>query len=162
MSASTLLTAHVVLSLVGIATGLIVLAGLLAGRDLKGWTALFLVTTVATSVTGFGLPAARLLPSHVVGILSLIVLAATILARYRGVTRPWRWIYVVSAALALYLKVFVGLVQALLKVSPLHALAPNGNEPPFILAQLTVLAFFAVLTILAVRRFRVRGVPVRI
>ena len=154
MSAATFTLVHVVLSLVGIGAGLIVMSGLLAGRLLHGWTALFLVTTVATSVTGFGFPVDHLLPSHIVGIISLVVLAVAIVALYglhlRGV---WRWIYVVCAAVALYLNVFVGVVQAFLRVPVLRAVAPHQTEPPFVITQLVVLAVFIVLTIVAAKRF---------
>ena len=155
MTLATFTEVHVVLSLVAIAAGFVVMIGLLGGRDRGGWTALFLVTTVATSVTGFGFPVDHLLPSHVIGVVSLVVLAVAILARYglhlRG---AWRPVYVVGAALALYLNVFVGVVQAFLKVSALHALAPHQTEPPFLVAQLVVLALFIVLAVLAARRFR--------
>ena len=155
MTLATFTEVHVVLSLVAIAAGFVVMIGLLGGRDRGGWTALFLVTTVATSVTGFGFPVDHLLPSHVVGIVSFVVLAVAILARYglrlRG---AWRPVYVVGAALALYLNVFVGVVQAFLNVSALHALAPQQTEPPFLVAQLVVLALFIVLTVLAAKRFR--------
>ena len=155
MTLATFTEVHVALSLVAIAVGFVVMTGLLGGRDRGGWTALFLVTTVATSVTGFGFPVDHLLPSHVVGLVSLVVLAVVILARYglrlRG---AWRPVYVVGTALALYLNVFVGVVQAFLKVSALHALAPQQTEPPFLVAQLVVLALFIVLTVLAAKRFR--------
>ncbi len=159
MTLGTFTAVHVVLSLVGIGAGLVVMIGLVTGRKLGGWTALFLVTTVATSVTGFGFPVEHLLPSHIVGIVSLVVLAVAIVALYafhlRGV---WRGIYVVSAGLALYFNVFVGVVQAFLKVPALHALAPQQNEPPFVVAQLLVLAVFIVLTLVAARRFRAAAV----
>ena len=155
MPLATFTFIHVVLSLVGIGTGFVVLSRLLRGRERSGWTAPFLVTTVATSVTGFGFPVDHLLPSHIVGLVSLVVLAVAILARYglrlRG---AWRSIYVICAAVALYLNVFVGVVQAFLKVSALHALAPQQTEPPFLLAQVVVLALFIVLTVLAAKRFR--------
>ena len=146
---------HVALSLVGIVAGLVVMIGLVKGRPLGGWTALFLAATVATCVTGFGFPVDHVLPSHVVGVVCLVVLAVAIVALYglhlRGV---WRAIYVVSAGLALYFNVFVGVVQAFLKVPALHALAPQQTEAPFVVAQLLVLAVFVVLTVVAARRFR--------
>jgi pimeloyl-ACP methyl ester carboxylesterase len=129
--------------------------GHITGKQFNGWTALFLVTTVATSVTGFGFPVDHLLPSHIVGIISLLVLAVAIGALYglhlRG---AWRWIYVVCAAVALYLNVFVGVVQAFSRVSALRTLAPQQNEPPFLITQLVVLAVFIALTIVAAKRFR--------
>ena len=113
LTESTFTSLHVVLSLIGIGSGLIVLFGLLGGRLRGGWNGLFLLTTVATSVTGFAFPTTRLLPSHVVGIISLLVLAVALLARYpMGLAGAWRRIYVVSAAIALYLNVFVGVTQA--------------------------------------------------
>src|SRR6266404_3658505 len=108
---------HVLISWVGIFSGFVVLIGLLSGNRLDGWTKLFLITTVATSVTGFGFPFHHLLPSHKVGIISLVVLAVAIFARYRRhIAGVWRWIYVVTAMIALYLNVFVGVVQAFEKV----------------------------------------------
>jgi hypothetical protein len=146
---------HVALSLVGIVSGLIVLFGLIARRRLAGWTALFLVTTILTSVTGFGFPFDHLLPSHKIGIVSLVVLAITIVARYAlGMVGAWRVIYVIGAALALYLNGFVGVVQAFLKIPALTRLAPNQTEAPFVIAQLAVLALVMVLTVVAARRFR--------
>jgi hypothetical protein len=155
MTESTFTRLHVVLSLVGIASGLVVMLGLVGRRRGDGWTALFLVTTVATSVTGFGFPFDHLLPAHKVGVVSLVVLAVAILARYgRGLAGAWRPIYVVCAAVALYLNVLVGVVQAFQKIPALTALAPNQTEPPFVVAQLAVLLLFAALTIAAARRFR--------
>ena len=153
MTLATFTGVHVVLSLVAIAAGFVVITGLLGGRDRGGWTALFLVTTVATSVTGFGFPVDHLLPSHVVGIVSLVVLAVAILARYFHLRGAWRRIYVVCAALALYFNVFVGVVQAFLNISVLNALAPQQTEPPFLVTQLVVLALFVALTVVAARRF---------
>ncbi len=155
MTLETFTFVHVVLSVIGIASGLVVLFGLLTGHKRDGWTALFLITTVATSVTGFGFPVDHLLPSHVVGIISLVVLAVAVLARYHAQLRgAWRWIYVVCATIALYLNVFVGVVQAFLKVSILKAVAPQQTEPPFVVTQLTVLTLFILLTIVAVKKFR--------
>ena len=146
---------HVALSLVGILSGLIVLFGLIANNRFQGWTALFLVTTILTSVTGFGFPFDHLLPSHKVGIVSLVVLAITVVARYGlAMAGAWRVIYVIGAALALYLNCFVGVAQAFLKVPALTALAPNQTEAPFVIAQLAVLALFIVLTVVAAKRFR--------
>src|SRR3989454_7692228 len=130
MTTSTFTIVHVLISLVGIASGLVVVFGLLTRKKLDGWTALFLATTVATSVTGFAFPFDHLLPSHKVGIISLVVLAVAILARYAFHLRgPWRWIYVVCAMVALYLNVFVGVVQAFLRIPLLHAIAPQQTPP---------------------------------
>lgn len=151
---------HMVISLVGIFSGFVVLFGLLAGKRLDGWTELFLATTVATSVTGFGFPFHQFLPSHGVGIISLLVLAVAIFARYaRQLAGAWRWIYIVGAVVALYLNVFVGIVQAFEKVPALKALAPMQTEPPFKLTQLVVMVLFVVLAIAAAVRFR--NEPVR-
>lgn len=146
---------HVVLSLIGIFSGLVVVLGLLAAKRLDGWTAVFLVSTAATSVTGFFFPFHQFLPSHGVGIVSLIVLAIAILARYAlHLAGAWRRMYVVSAMIALYLNVFVLIAQAFLKVPALRAMAPTQSEGPFVVAQLVVLALFVGLTIPAVIRFR--------
>jgi hypothetical protein len=154
MTLSTFTLFHVVLSLVGIASGLIVVYGLMAEKRLDAWTAIFLIFTVLTSVTGFLFPFVHLLPSHIVGVLSLLVLAAAIVARYpRRLEGAWRRIYVICAMVALYLNCFVLVVQMFLKVPALHAVAPKGNEPPFLIAQLALLAIFVWLTIVAVRRF---------
>jgi hypothetical protein len=146
---------HTLISFVAILTGLIVLFGMLAGERLDGWTKWFLITTVLTSVTGFFFPFHGFTPAHGVGIMSLLVLAVAIFARYpRQLAGAWRWIYVVTAVIALYLNVFVGVVQAFLKVPALHVTAPTQTEPPFKLSQLVVLALFIVLGIVAAIRFR--------
>src|SRR3954447_3139121 len=120
----TLLMLHVLISLVGIASGAVVLIGLLRGRRLDRWTGLFLAATVLTSATGYLLPADHILPSHIIGAISLVILAIAITARYpRRLAGSWRWIYVVSALTALYLNVFVGIFQAFLKVPALKAIA---------------------------------------
>ncbi len=152
----TLLTfVHVLLSLIGIGSGFVVLFGLLASRRLNGWTALFLVTTVLTSVTGFLFPFHRFLPSHGVGVISLIVLAVAIFARYtRQLAGAWRRSYVICATTALYLNVFVLAVQLFEKVPALKAMAPTQSEPPFKIAQLALLALFIVLTVLSAVKFR--------
>ncbi len=155
MSIATFTAVHGVISLIGIATGLIVVVGMLSASGLPGWTALFLVTTILTSVTGFFFPTTHVLPSHVVGVISLVVLAGTIVGLYvQRLAGPWRWIYITGAVLALYLNVFVGVIQAFLKVPLLNRLAPTQSEPPFLLAQLILLVLFIVLGILAVVKFR--------
>lgn len=159
MTTSTFTLIHVLISLGGIGTGFIVVYGLLNGKRLDGWTAIFLSTTFLTSLTGFLFPVEHILPSHVVGIISLVVLAVAILARYAlHLSHSWRWIYVVCAVLALYLNTFVAVVQSFLKVPALNALAPTQKEPPFLVAQLAVMAVFIVLGILAVKKFRVERV----
>jgi hypothetical protein len=155
MTLATFTAVHVVISLIGIASGLAVLYGMLTSDRLDSWTAVFLLTTVLTSVTGFFFPFDHLLPSHIVGIISLVVLAVAILARYAlHMAGAWRWIYVVTALLALYFNVFVLVVQSFEKVPALKALAPTQSEPPFAVAQLVVLAFFVLLAIFAVKKFR--------
>ena len=158
MSLATFTLVHVILSLIGIFTGLVVLIGMLNSNRLSGLTAVFLATTLLTSATGFLFPFDKLLPSHIVGIISLVVLALAILALYVfRLAGSWRWIYVGGAVLSLYLNVFVAVVQAFLKVPFLTELAPTQKEPPFAIAQGVVLLAFIVLGILAVRWFRPRS-----
>jgi hypothetical protein len=146
---------HTLISLVGIFTGLIVLFGMLAGKQLDGSTKWFLITTVATSVTGFFFPFHGFTPAIALGIMSLVVLAVAIFARYpRQLAGHWRWIYVVCAVIALYFNVFVSIVQSFEKIPALQALAPAQTEPPFKVTQLAVLALCIVLTIIAAIRFR--------
>ena len=155
MTLETFTFVHVVLSLVGILSGALAVSGMRAGKRRAGWTALFLVTTVATSVSGFGFPFERLLPSHIIGIVSLAVLTVAILARYAlHLTGVWRTVYAICAVAALYFNVFVLVVQSFLKIPALHALAPTQTEPPFAIAQLAVLALFVWLGIGAVKGFR--------
>ena len=150
----TLTLVHVVLSLIGIVSGLVVLYGLLTANRMDGWTLVFLVTTVATSVTGFFFPFKGVTPAIILGLLSLVVLAAAIAARYAcHLAGSWRWIYVVGSVVALYFNVFVFVVQAFLKIPALHALAPKGSEPPFAIAQGIVLLLFILAGILSVKRF---------
>jgi hypothetical protein len=128
---------------------------MLGGKRLDGWTKWFLITTVATSVTGFFFPFHDFTPAYAVGAISLVLLGLAIFARYRQqLAGAWRWIYVVTALMALYLNVFVGVVQSFLKIPALHAMAPAQTEPPFKFTQLVVLALFVVLAIVAAVRFR--------
>ena len=146
---------HVIISLVGIFTGLVVLFGFLKGQFLKPWNAIFLWTTVATSVTGFMIPAPKLLPSHIVGILSLLVLAITIYALYaKKLAGGWKRTYAITALVALYFNIFVGVVQGFLRIPFLHALAPTQAEPPFAIAQGGVLLIVIILGVLAAKRFK--------
>lgn len=155
MTTSTYTLVHVVLSLTGIGAGFVVMYRLLTRKRLNGWTTLFLASTVATSVTGFGFPVDRLLPSHIVGIISLVMLVGAIVAYYvYQLAGAWRRVYVVCAAVALYLNVFVGIVQAFQKISALEALAPTQSEAPFLLTQLVVLSLFIALAIVATIKFR--------
>jgi hypothetical protein len=144
---------HVAISLAAIGSGFVVLFGLLTGKRLDGWNAFFLATTVATSVTGFGFPIRGFTPGIGLGILSLLVLAVAIYARYvRQLAGVWRRVYVISATTALYLNVLVLIVQSFQKVPALKALAPNQTEPPFAVAQLVALVAFIVLGWLAAKR----------
>jgi hypothetical protein len=160
MSLSTFTTVHVIISLIGIASGLIVMFGLLGSRRMPGMTAIFLLFTILTSATGFLIPpllSEKLLPSHMVGILSLVLLAVTCFALYvEKLSGAWRSIYVVTAMTSLYLNIFVLVIQAFLKVPALHALAPSvpPSEPPFAILQGIVLVFFVIVIIGAIRRFR--------
>jgi len=160
MSLSTFVTVHVIISLIAIAAGIIVMFGLLTSKSMPGLTAIFLLFTILTSATGFLIPpllSEKLLPSHIVGILSLVLLAIACVALYgMKLSGAWRSVYVVTAMTSLYLNVFVLIIQAFLKVPPLHALAPSvpPSEPPFAIVQGIVLVFFVVVIIGAVRRFR--------
>jgi hypothetical protein len=146
---------HVGLSLVGLAAGVVALLAMVGRRLVPAVTALFLVTTALTSVTGFAFPVKGLDPARIVGIVSLIVLAAAIFALYgRRLAGPWRLIYIVCAAAALWLNAFVAVVQAFQKIPLLAIAAPNGNEPPFLAAQLGVLALCALLGFSAARNFK--------
>ena len=144
---------HVIISLIGIGSGIIVLGGLLGSRRLPGWTALFLVTTVLTSVTGLLFPG-PLTPGRIVAIVSLIVLAPTLIALYGFHLRgAWRWIYAGGATIALYLNVFVLVAQSFAKIPVLQPLAPTQSEPPFLATELFVLAIFILLGVLALKKF---------
>ena len=149
---------HVLISLIGILSGAAVLVGLLAGKRLDAWTTIFLSTTVLTSITGYFFPFHKLLPSHIIGAVSLLALAVALVARYaKNMAGPWRRTYVISAMLAFYLNVFVLIFQAFLKRAALHALAPTQSEPPFLISQIVVMIAFIILTIIAVKRFSMRS-----
>jgi|SRR3954451_24676141 hypothetical protein len=155
LSLSTFTLLHTIISIIGILSGLLVLLAMLAGRLNSRWTSTFLATTVLTSVTGFMFPVHKFLPSHGVGTLSLLVLAITIPALYVfHLSGGWRRVYIIGATIALYFNVFVLVVQAFLKVPPLHALAPTGSEPAFLIVQAIVLAVFVYLGIVALRKSR--------
>jgi hypothetical protein len=154
LSTSTFTLVHTVISLIGIVSGLIVLIAMFGSKRVEGWTALFLLTTVLTSVTGFFFHSASFGPPHVVGVLSLLLLAVAIPALYLfRLAGAWRWLYVATAVTALYFNVFVLVAQAFDKVPALKALAPTQSEPPFLVAELVVMAVFVVLGIMAVRGF---------
>jgi hypothetical protein len=146
---------HTVLSLVGIVAGLVVAGGLAGGTLLTPWVAVFLVTTLATGVTGFVFPFVTLLPSHIVGVLLLLVLAAVIVSQYvRHLTGAWRRIYTAGVVLATYLNTFVLIAQLFRRLPALIAIAPTQSEPPFAITQVIVLALFVWLAIGADRGFR--------
>lgn len=152
---SALTLVHVIISLIGIVSGLVVTYGLLRSQRMDGLTMLFLVTTVATSVTGFLFPFHKLLPSHILGVISLVLLAFAIAGRYAfHLAGAWRRIYSVTAVLSLWLNVFVLIAQLFMKVPALHPLAPTGSEPPFLIAQTVVMIIFIVLAVLAAKNFR--------
>ena len=160
MSLATFTMVHVVISLIAIVAGLVVMFGMLGSKSQPGLTAIFLLFTVLTSATGFLIPpllSEKLLPSHMIGILSLVLLAIACIALYgMKLSGPWRWIYLLTALLSLYLNVFVLVIQSFLKVPALTALAP-GNPPAgpvFWVAQGIVLVFFVVTIIGVWRRFR--------
>jgi uncharacterized membrane protein len=160
MSLSTFVLVHVIISLIGIVAGFVVMFGMLGSNRMPGLTAVFLLLTILTSATGFLIPPLlfeKLLPSHMIGVLSLILLAIACYALYGAkLSGSWRWIFVVTALLAQYFNVFVLVIQSFLKIGPLHALAPSvpPSEPPFAILQGIVLVFFIIFIIGAIRRFR--------
>jgi hypothetical protein len=155
MSLSTFTIMHVIISLIAIAAGFVAVFGMLSGRRMAGWTMVFLVMTILTSVTGFLFPFEKVLPSHAVGAVSLVFLAIAVFALYfRHVLGAWRWIYVISAIIALWFNVFVLIVQAFQKISSLQALAPTQSEPPFQIVQGVALLVFIGFAIAALRKFR--------
>jgi hypothetical protein len=155
MPIQTFTIVHVIISFIAIASGLVVLFGMLGSRRLPGWTALFLLTTILTSVTGFLFPIHGFTPALAVGAVSLLVLAIALIAIYgQHLAGVWRRIYVAGAVTALWFNVFVLIVQAFQKVPALKPLAPTQSEPPFLIAQGLVLALFVVLGIVAAAKFR--------
>ncbi len=146
---------HVAISLAAVVSGFIVLFGMIRNQRLNRWTAFFLATTVATSVTGFGFPITGMTPGIALGIISLVILPMVIYARYsRHLTGLWRPVYVIGAIFAFYLNFVVLIVQSFQKVGPLNALAPTQSEPPFLGVQIVSLIAFIALGTLAVKRFR--------
>ena len=145
---------HTLISLAAIFAGLVVLFAMLSGSRAKGWTKWFLITAVATTVTGFFFPFHGVTPAIVLGLITVPVLAITIFARYsRRLAGAWRWIYVVGAVMTLYFNLFVLVVQLFQKIPALHAIAPTQTESPFKFTQLAVLMVSVVLGIVAVIRF---------
>jgi hypothetical protein len=159
MDITTVTLFHTVISIVAIAAGLVVVGGLIAGVRIDGWTGIFLVTTAVTSITGFFFPFGKLLASHWIGIISLLILPFVIAARYwKHLRGGWRGIYVVGTVLVLYLNFFILLVQLFRRIPALLVAAPRQTEPPFVLTQLLMLALFAWLGFAAFRRFRPQAV----
>lgn len=155
MSLASFTLMHVLISLLGIAAGLIVMERLLRNRELGLSNMIFLAATILTSATGFLFPFKGFGPPHAIGAISLVILAIALVALYYGnLIGAWRWIYVLTAVMALYLNVFVGVVQAFQKVGRLRVLAPTQTEPPFAVAQGAVLLLFLILGLVALRRFR--------
>jgi hypothetical protein len=157
MSLATFTLVHVIISLIGIVSGIIVMFGMLGARRMPGLTALFLLTTILTSATGFLFPFTKLLPSHIISALSLVLLAIACIALYgMKLSGAWRWIYALTALVSLYFNVFVLIIQSFLKIPVLHALAPSvpPSEPPFAAVQGIVLLFFIIVIVGAIRRFR--------
>ena len=150
---------HVGISLLGIVSGFVVVIGLVASKRLNAWTAFFLATTIATSLTGFGFPIKGVTPGIVLGVISLFVLAIAVYARYAGrLSGPWRLVYVVTAVIALYLNFFVLIVQSFLKLPALNALAPTGSEPPLRSIKGVALVGFVILGVVAAKQFREHSV----
>ena len=155
MSLAGFTVLHLIISMIAIAFGFVVAGGLLASNKLPGWTAWFLILTILTSATGFLFPFTKILPSHIVAIISLVLLAIAVYALYgKGLAGIWRVVYVVTAMLALWFNVFVLIAQSFQKVALLNVYAPTGAEPPFAITQGIVLLFFVFTIILGIRRFR--------
>lgn len=155
MSTSTYTLLHVLISVIGIGSGVAVVYGMIRNKALDGITAVFLATTALTSLTGFAFPFTHVTPGILVGAISIVLLAIAIAARYAfHLLGVWRLMYVVTACMALYLNVFVLVVQSFEKAPALRALAPTQSEPPFVATQLIVLAIFIVLSLLAGKKFR--------
>lgn len=154
LSIQTFTTIHVIITLIAIASGLVVVLGMIGDHSLPAWTALFLLTTVLTSVTGFMFPINGFTPALGTGAVSLVILAVALFALYqRHLNGAWRWIYIVTAIAALYFNVLVLIVQSFQKVPLFHALAPTQSEPPFLIAQMAALVAFIAFGCAAVFRF---------
>jgi hypothetical protein len=147
---STFTLIHVAISLIGIAAGLVVVYGFVAGKKLPGWNAVFLLMTILTSVTGFFFPFHGIDPAIVVGVISLVVLAVAVLAW----NKKWTKTYIVTATIAEFFNVLVLIVQSFEKIAPLHELAPKGTEPITNVAKVLALILFVVLAWVAIRRGR--------
>jgi hypothetical protein len=157
MSLAAFTLVHVAISLIAIVSGIAVMIGMLGAQRLPSLTAIFLLFTILTSATALLFPVAQLMPSHVIGIISLVLLALACIALYgQKLAGAWRWIYVVTALLSLYLNVFVLVIQGFLKIPALSEIA-LGNPPTgpvFGAVQGVVLVVFAALIFAAWRRFK--------
>jgi len=146
---------HLIISMIAIGLGFVVAGGILSSNRLPRWTLWFLILTILTSATGFLFPFTKLLPSHIVAIISLVLLAIAVYALYgKGLAGIWRTVYVVTAMLALWFNVFVLIAQSFQKVALLNVYAPTGAEPPFAITQGIVLVFFIILIVIGIKRFR--------
>ena len=155
MSIETFTFLHVVISLVGIMTGFVVIGLMLQSAPIAGWNAFFLISTILTSVTGYFFPITGLTPAHIVGAISLVILAVALFALYsKKLTGRWRAIYVACVVAALWFNFFVAIAQSFNKFAYLTRFAPTGSEPPFAVAQGIVLILFIILGVAAVRRYR--------
>ena len=159
---TTLTWIHTLISLIGLGTGVVVLYGMLNAKPLPQWTLWFLITTILTNVTGFFFPFFQLLPSHIIGALSLVLLALSVVALYgKRLAGGWRKVYVITAVASLYFNVFVFVVQLFRRVPALFELAPTQKEPPFGIVQGVVLILFVWLGVRAVKGFKASTEPVR-
>ena len=158
MSVGAFTLLHVIITLVAIGSGLMVVGGMFASHKLPGTTALFLLTTALTSLTGFLFPIHGFTPALGVGIVACVILAVALFALYKErLVGAWRWIYVVTAIISLYLNVFVLVAQSFMKVSALNAFAPTQSEPPFAITQAVVLLVFILIGVVALVKFRPLG-----
>lgn len=154
MSFLTFIRLHTIISLIGIFTGFIVIFGMMGGKRLAGWTGVFLLTTVLTTLTGYLFPFHGATPEFNIGVISTVVLIPALIAIYvKHLAGAWRSIYIVTAILAQWLNTFVGVVQLFRKIAFFNALAPTQKEPPFLIAQALVLVFFVVAAIVSIRKF---------
>src|SRR4030081_3694249 len=153
MSLATFVQVHVFISLIAVVAGILVMFGMLGSNRMPGLTAIFLLFTILTSATGFLIPplvTEKLLPSHIIGGLSLVLLAIACIALYgTKLSGAWRWIYALTALIALYLNVFVLVIQSFLKIPALTALAPGNppSGPVFGVVQGVVLVLFVLFII---------------
>ena len=155
MSIAAFTLVHVIITLIAVGSGLIAVGGMFAANRLPVTSALFLLTTLLTSVTGFLFPIHGFTPALGVGVISCVILAVALFAYYcRHLVGAWRWIYVTTAIVALFFNVFVLVAQSFVKVAALNALAPTQSDPPFVITQVVVLLVFVLIGIVATIKFR--------